>query len=521
VGVFALGLAVVPAAAAADVITSLSAIPNPFSPNGDGMLDQTTIHSALATGVDSLRLTVRSEAGTQTWTLGLGLLAAGSHSWVWDGKTSAGETFADGIHRLIAVAYSGGAVADSVTRLVSTDVSVPRIVNFQAIRSSFAPDAQLWNVTGVRFGVETGGPAADTTRVRVLNSSGSSVVTLGGFRGARQETTFYWDGKNASGAVSAEGTYSFEVRAADEAENTHVQAGLVYLDRGAPSVKADPDTLRTTAFPDTLRGQATDPSGVESVFARKNPGAWGALSAAPGDTVRWEYVFDDTSDADGWYTVFVRARDIFGHQSDSLRVVIGKAGSAPVHVQSRITSPDTIFANGDTVRIETEWDRAGYRVRANFLEVDSKYTTGKETVVDEGDGRYWISYKVNTANTHADGLGLPIRITATHIYRVDTAFVWVELRNASVQPPPTDRLSLDRNLFNPEGGEDLTISFPSTAPGDRIEIYTLMGERVWSRGVGGLTFVVWDGRNSEGDVVASGVYLVRLGEDVRKIGVVK
>jgi hypothetical protein len=48
-----------------------------------------------------------------------------------------------------------------------------------------------------------------------------------------------------------------------------------------------------------------------------------------------------------------------------------------------------------------------------------------------------------------------------------------------------------------------------------------MGERVWSRDVGGLTSAVWDGRNSDGELVASGVYLVRLAGTVRKVGVVK
>jgi hypothetical protein len=107
------------------------------------------------------------------------------------------------------------------------------------------------------------------------------------------------------------------------------------------------------------------------------------------------------------------------------------------------------------------------------------------------------------------------------VFRTDFTSVQVELRNEPVQPPAPSRLTLDRNFFSPIEDESVTIEFPPGDAGARLEIYTLMGEQVRSWDVEGDTSVTWDGRNSEHDLVASGVYLVRCGSEVRKIGVVK
>ncbi len=514
-------LLLLPGAAAAGVVTSLSAIPSPFSPDGDGILDRTTIYAQINVSVDSLRLAVGSDSGTESWSMTLGALTAGSYGWTWDGRTSGGEVFSDGVHRLTVVAYIGGAAADSVDRRISTDVFAPRIVDFEQIRSSFAPDADLWNLTGLRFGIETGGPAADTTRVRILNAAGTLVRTLGGFGGALEDTLFHWNGRNASDVLATEGSYFFEVRASDEAGNEDVQVGQVFLDKGAPSIGVLSDTVFAVAFPETVRGWAFDPSGVAAVSFREVGGAWVETATSGGDSVAWEYALGDTSDPDGWYAVYGRARDVFGHAADSVRVTVGKAARGPIHVGSDVSGGDTVLADGDEVVIESRWDRPGYTLAASFLEVDSKYTTGMEQVTDNGDGTYQITYTISATNTRQNAVGLPIRIKASHVYYVDSAFVYVELRNDAPSVPPVEVLTLDRNLFNPDRDEQLVLSFPSAAARTFLDIYTVMGERVWSRDVGGQTSAVWDGHNSEGDIVASGVYLVRLGGTVRKVGVIK
>jgi len=519
-------------AVSAEVITSLSADPNPFSPNGDGILDRTTISCLIASPVDSLRVSVRDASLAQVWWVWTDSLEAGLHSWVWAGTTSTGLTFSDAVHSLSAVAYVGGAVADSAARRVATDRIAPSIRDFQQVFPSFAPDGLLWSVTKLEFWIEAGGPASDTTLVRILDAQGSPVVFLGGFGGAVADTSFSWSGLDEDSALVEEGAYFFEVASADEAGNGDVESGVVYLDLAAPTVAAvddtvvitDADTLLLTAFPDTLAGWAVDPSGVAEVQVRWEGGAWESLAdlvPVTEDSLLWTAPFGEAADVDGWYDLSVKAVDIFGHASDPVDVVIGKASLEPVLVGSEITSGDGVFANGDTIVILTAWDRDGYTVTANFISIDSKYKKNAEDVTPLGDGTYEISYTVSGSNIRQNEDSLAIPITATYVWRTATDTVWVELRNEGPPQEEAGTLTLDQNVFAPNLGEVLTIRFPEGGPGARVEIYTLMGERVWSERVDGLTSVLWAGANSEGDEVASGVYLVRLGGHVRKVGVVK
>ncbi|MEW5795373.1 MAG: T9SS type A sorting domain-containing protein [Candidatus Zixiibacteriota bacterium] len=66
------------------------------------------------------------------------------------------------------------------------------------------------------------------------------------------------------------------------------------------------------------------------------------------------------------------------------------------------------------------------------------------------------------------------------------------------------------NPFNPS----TTISFAlPVSTGWSLKVYNIAGAMVWEQGgnsAGGVVDVVWDGRSSDGDLVASGVYLYRL-----------
>ena len=107
---------------------------------------------------------------------------------------------------------------------------------------------------------------------------------------------------------------------------------------------------------------------------------------------------------------------------------------------------------------------------------------------------------------------------------------------------PANRLFLNRNKFRPPG-EALNIHFQITEPGRmRISVFSLTGELVcrlqdrehtgnftpdtpFNSSNEGLPPVVWDGANSSGELVASGVYLVVLeinkGRDIRTVAVVR
>jgi flagellar hook assembly protein FlgD len=83
---------------------------------------------------------------------------------------------------------------------------------------------------------------------------------------------------------------------------------------------------------------------------------------------------------------------------------------------------------------------------------------------------------------------------------------------------------LSKNIYRPAKGEDLGISFKASEDGRvAVRVYTLSGELVQpvfeSEVKAGLWYQTnWNGRNSEGELVASGVYFVSVkGAGVKSI----
>ena len=91
--------------------------------------------------------------------------------------------------------------------------------------------------------------------------------------------------------------------------------------------------------------------------------------------------------------------------------------------------------------------------------------------------------------------------------------------SVTATPTPTvaPQLTLNRNKFNPSRGETLTIKGIGPHHGDvEIKVYTVMGTllREWTQPADQWqTPPVWDGRNADNEVVASGVYVIMLRGD--------
>lgn len=85
--------------------------------------------------------------------------------------------------------------------------------------------------------------------------------------------------------------------------------------------------------------------------------------------------------------------------------------TAPGALTINVLDNDNIYRNGEEVHLEVITDAAGYTVSANFGNMDSGYLTGAETVQDNGDGTYDVSYRITETNTVADG-GYYVVVTA-------------------------------------------------------------------------------------------------------------
>jgi hypothetical protein len=99
----------------------------------------------------------------------------------------------------------------------------------------------------------------------------------------------------------------------------------------------------------------------------------------------------------------------------------------------------------------------------------------------------------------------------------------VSVQLVSEGPRAQELVAVNRNRFDPDSGEHVTIAAASSSAQVNVEIYDLSGERV--RRLEGRGFVDWDGRGEGGVVCGSGVYFLRVeangGTEVRRVAILR
>ncbi len=180
---------------------ALSAAPTSISPNGDGRSDRTTLRlqaDALVSG--SARMLDRNGAGLRRWTI----TNASSGAWTWDGRDSAGRTVADGRYtfRVWGLDRAGNSSIRDLTVLVDGTI---RSLTWS--RSSFIPAAGQKS----RVSFVLGRPATVTVSIyrgdTLVRGIWKDRPVVAGTYG------WSWNGRTASGAPLAPGTYRAVVTA--------------------------------------------------------------------------------------------------------------------------------------------------------------------------------------------------------------------------------------------------------------------------------------------------------------------
>jgi len=533
-------------ASSADLITDVGAIPNPFSPNGDGVYDEIVLRYALAeqawvlvTVEDSLETTVR-----QFWS---GVQDPGEYQYVWDGRNDSGALLADGAYTY-AIDANG---SREVEVIVVLDTVPPGIGDLLVSPSRFSPDGDgASDSLLISFVVDSDEPT-DAVSVGVEDASGGRVRLLLSGPGSDSVAVF-WNGRDDAGADAPDTLYTITVETSDVAHNSSSAELLVDLDVDPPVLGVDfPDTSLTVvavAGGDTvITGWAYDRAGVRLVEVSTDGVAWESADTRPdrsaAGTVAWEYAVACTActdpPADEILSVRVRSYDGVA-TADGLGHVNTDAGphpmpefdvvfdvTEPAHNSSEVTDDDDVYSAGETITIRTDWDANGYGVEAFFYQIDSEFDPEAVHVADEGaGGLYTVTYTISDDNSYVFSTPRRVRITASdYLHTVADSSVTVTVQEGGAA---SYAITVDENFFNPQGGESARIGLGSYAGAVTVQVYNLAGTlvRVIQESVSGDdSAVLWNGANDDGDVVASGVYLLRIETDreeqVRKVAVVK
>lgn len=530
----------------AELISDVGAIPNPFSPNGDGVYDEIVLRYTLAEQAwvvvaveDSLETIVR-----QFWS---GEQEPGEYQYVWDGRDDWGTLLDDGAYTYVIDA----AGVREVEVVVVLDTVPPAVGDLLVAPSRFSPDGDgASDSLHVSFTVDSDEPT-DAVSVGVEDTSGGSVRLL--FSGSGTDSVaVFWNGRDDAGVDAPDTLYVVIIETSDVAHNFSSAELLVDLDRDPPALDVTlPDTsliVVAVAGGDTvLTGWAYDRAGVRLLEISTDGETWESADTTPDPVVAgkiaWEYAVACTAcmgrQTDETLSVRVRAYDGVAtadglghvntdadpHPMREFDVVFDVA--APEHGSSDVTDNDTVYSAGETITIRTDWDANGYDVEAFFYQIDSEFDPEEVQVTDEGaGGLYTVTYTLSDDNSYVFSTPRRVRITASdYFHTVADSGVTVTVQEGG---GGSYEITVDENFFNPNLNETARIGLGAYSGAVSIEIYNLAGAlvRVIQEDVSGDdSAVFWNGENDGGEVVASGVYLLRIvtdrEEQVRKVAVVK
>lgn len=535
--------------AAGGVISDVGAIPSPFSPNGDGVLDSTAVHYTLSEAT-AVFIEILDAAQAEPVGLWWGSEEAGSHAHWWDGdlaplEPAVTDPAPDGDYYFRITADFGNPGSPEVAiHPFTIDTEAPTLTEFDVSPTRFSPDGDgvgdsLCVATGVEYS-----DSSDLVVLRILDTDDEPVRTL--YNGSAAGSVYVcWDGMGDGGGQMDDGLYYVSVETRDSAGNTDSAGSLVDIDTSPPMLSVSyPDSAmeewRVDATAADLEGWAYDRAGVVAVEMSVDGGEWLVLADVRSDTAEWHAALSCGScvagEVDETVEVSVRARDGvptadgMGHVNTSSTTPAAASFDVvfdvapPLHSSTELEEGVADYRRGETITIVTEWDAPDYEILADFSQVDSTFDADDVEVTVSSTGRYTIAYQISDASTLVPVTNAPISISATDYFgrMASGTTVYVNVHSGGVGAAG---LSVDVNSFNPAVGGDVTVDFGSYAGPATVRVYNMVGTLVRTIEVDHASSVAWNGGSDGGDMVASGVYILRIqtdaGEAVRKVAVVK
>jgi len=367
------------------VISNLSVSNNPFTPDGDGFADLTSISFSVAnsTSQDSVTVVIYDAQSSEIVSPRLPIeptfAGDGNYLVTWDGSLAKHD--GEYIYEVIAKDLAGNKRELSGT--IVLDQNAPSISDLRFEISDLSIDnPQSRYIATNQVPLLITGSAADFSGIRRIEAlvSKASVSPITN----HQSSVASWQQVMFSG----DGIDNDLDNAVDEEEYNRKD------DDGDGEIDED------------LQGKH------------------GGL---PLQSVDWIYKYQPKND--GVYIFNIRAIDNVGHttaESDFIIVTLDYDTLPPKHLSTAAFKPAfersegngseyVKYKNGDEIKIVSKWDAEGYKVTADFSEIDSRLAEEGEhrglPLQDTGDGTYTLQHKINPNNKAPDGMKTA-RITA-------------------------------------------------------------------------------------------------------------
>lgn len=190
-----------------------------FSPNADRIKDTISFSPVLkdADGIANYSLSILDSAGKKVKTFkGTSSLPA---SFVWDGKDEGGLVVQDGLYSAsLEIVSTNGSSAKVSTSSFGVDTVFPSL-EATTPWTAFSPDGD-GNQDTIPVMIKNS-TKESLWKAEILNSSNKVIKTLTWKNNIRTDgkDMFDWDGSDGSGNRAADGNYSIEISAEDEAGN--------------------------------------------------------------------------------------------------------------------------------------------------------------------------------------------------------------------------------------------------------------------------------------------------------------